>query len=202
MYEKRRVYKNNHRGTGSDYFEHTDQDADDDQKWLTKLTIKARELSIDDEEMGELLYNKLDGVMRSALMRMNVNVDEGITVATFRKVGIQSMNLYTVERESSMKVAGSKAKVNMTSGDARNHGGTDELAQLAISIKKMQQSHEQMLQQQQQQFQAQIAALVPHARQQGQQSTTSNNHTTYQAPSSQQYDNRDHRRICDPSGSR
>jgi hypothetical protein len=147
---------------------------------LTKLTIK-------------LLYDKLDGVMRSALMRMNVNVDEGITVARLGKVGIQFMNSYTVERESSMKVAGSKAKVNTTSGDACHHGGTDELAQLAVSIKKIQQSHEQMLQQQQQQFQAQIAALVPHARQQGQQSATSNNHTIYQAPSSQQYDNRDHR---------
>jgi hypothetical protein len=63
--------------------------------WLTKLTIEARELSIDDEEIGELLYNKLDGVMRSALMRMKVNVDDGISVATLRKVGIQYMNSYT-----------------------------------------------------------------------------------------------------------
>jgi hypothetical protein len=69
------------------------------------MTIKARELSIDDEEMGELLYNKLDGVMRSALMRMNVNVDEGITVATLHKVGIQLMNLYTVERGRSRMAA-------------------------------------------------------------------------------------------------
>jgi ribosomal protein S27AE len=50
-----------------------------------------------------------------------------------------------------------------------------------------------MLQQQQQQFQAQIAALVPHARQQGHPSATHSHHTTYQAPPSQQYDNKDHR---------
>jgi hypothetical protein len=79
-------------------FEHTDKDADDYQKWVTKLTIKARELSIDDEEMGEKEYNKLDGVMRSALMRMNVNIDDGITVATLRKVGIQ-LSLHTQWRE-------------------------------------------------------------------------------------------------------
>jgi hypothetical protein len=28
MYETRRVFKNNHHGTGSDCFEHTDKDAD------------------------------------------------------------------------------------------------------------------------------------------------------------------------------
>jgi hypothetical protein len=37
-----------------------------------------------------------------------------------------------------MKVSSSKAKVNMTSGDARSHGGNDELAQLANSLKKLQ----------------------------------------------------------------
>jgi hypothetical protein len=185
--EKRKVFKNNHHGAGSDYFEHTDKNADDYQRWVPKLTIKARELSIGNEEMGELLYNKLYGVMRSVLMRMNVNVDDGITVATLRKVGIQFMNSYTVERESSMKVSRSKARVNATSGDARNHGGNDELAHLVTTMKKMQQSHEQMLQQQQHHFEAQIVAMVPHVRQQGQQSIT-----TTQPPSSHQYDNRDH----------
>jgi hypothetical protein len=80
-----------------------------------------------------------------------------------------------------MKVSNSKAKVNVASGDGRNHGGKDELAQLLGSMKTMQQSHAQMLQQQQQQFEAQIAALVPHGRQQVPQGASSNHHSTYQA---------------------
>ena len=91
-----------------------------------------------------------------------------------------------------MKVSSSKAEVNVTSGDARNHGGNDEVAQLVNAVKKMQQSSEQMLQQQQQQFEAQIAALYPHGRQQMQQSGSNNQHTTYQTTTSHQYDNRGH----------